>query len=164
MINFWHIYNKKIKMNHYYMIQCLNRNKLAISSCPFVPTTDTDNAILYQLLTDLNFSLIDRLNNELKFRIIRVKNVTKSRVFSFCISKLENNYLENYDEIDIKTYNPFTLIVDNIDSKEVRTNFKIDDINVEIMFNVFKYNDKDGSQNNENNLDKIYLCNPSFKI
>ena len=145
------------------MIQCLNRNELALSSRPFIGTKDSYNDnIYYQLISDLNFSLISECNTELKFRIIKVSNFNESTVFSYCYSMLKNNHLENYDEINIKTYAPFTFIVDNIDSKKVVSSFKINDKNINIMFNVHKYSDK--SKNNKNDLDKIYLCNPSFKI
>lgn len=157
-------------MNSYYIIQCLNKKKIALSSQPFVCTVDTDDRFLYQLLSDLNFSLISRRNKELKFRIIKVSNVPKSTVFSFCVSKFKNNYLEKYDEENIKTYEPFTFIVDNLEANEVTSSFKINDDDINVRFNVFRYPNKNRtrnnniSNNNENDLDKIYLCNPSFKI
>lgn len=151
-------------MNQYYMIQCLNRKEIALSSRPFIGTKDSYNdQTYYQLISDLNFSLISKCDKELKFRIIKVSNINESAVFSYCYSKLKNNYLENYDEINIKTYAPFTFIVDNIDSKEVVSSFKINNNDINIMFNVLKYSDK-SKNNNKNDLDKIYLCNPSFKI
>ena len=66
-------------MTKHFMIQCLNKNELALSSIPFVLSDDSDNIDIYQLLTDLNFCLITEKNVDLKFDIPLLKNDIESK-------------------------------------------------------------------------------------
>ena len=140
-------------MSKHFMIQCLNKNELALSSIPFILSNESENINVYQLVTDLNFSLITEKNVDLKFRIIEVNNINKNLVFSFCCSKLNNNHLEELNEINIKTLKPFTLHTNYDNSSIIKSMFTYNNQEIVIEFTVYKYKGN-----------KLYLCCPSFTI
>lgn len=116
-----------------------------VSACPFV-TFKTEDTINFQMLSDINFSMITTKKSSLEFHIVAIKNNSND----VCKRHILDYFNKNVENSDIKVLFTFECKIENYLKNNQLSIPEKNNSSIEINLMVNDYNGN------------IYISNPEF--